>query len=149
MTTKTECNQYEWIPLCQCDDGSDFSIDSKLVEVQGDIVRVRRALVLGMPERTVWGVVAASQSLQRVNIRTGTWAIEKEVLLGLEAQVLHIDEQMDGEEYPSPPGSANEEGLKLIRTLLRDRKRQRLSIKRQSRKNFVKPKNLKGANSNG
>jgi hypothetical protein len=128
MTTETECNQQEWIPLCQSDDGSDYSIDSKLVEVQGDIVRVRRALVLGTPEKTAWGVVAASQSLQRVNLKTGTWATEKEVLLGLEAQLLHIDEEIDGEELPSPPGSVNAVGLSFIRTLLRDRKRRKLRL---------------------
>jgi hypothetical protein len=140
MRAEAECNQQEWIPLCQSDDGSDYSIDSKLVEVQGDIVRVRRALVLGTPERTAWGVVAASQSLQRVNIRTGTWATEKEVLLGLEAQLLHIDEQIDGEELPSPPGTVNAVGLTLIRTLLRDRKRQRLMLNHRNNRNFVKSK---------
>ncbi|MEP0873004.1 hypothetical protein NDA01_24760 [Trichocoleus desertorum AS-A10] len=128
MTTETECNQYEWILLCQSDDGSDHSIDSKLVEVKGDILRVRRSLVLGTPERTMWGVVAASQSLQRVNLATGTWATEKEALLGLEAQLLHINEQVNGEEYPSPPGSVNEAGLNLIRVLLRDRKRRKLKF---------------------
>lgn len=138
MTTRTECNPYEWIPLCQSNDGSDHSIHPELVEVKGAIVRVRRSLILGTPERTIWGVVAGSQSLQRVNIHTGTWATEKEVLIGLEGQVLNIDEQVNGEELPSPPGTVNAVGLALLRALLRDRKRRKLRLRPRHKKHLVK-----------
>ncbi|MEP0874100.1 hypothetical protein NDA01_30840 [Trichocoleus desertorum AS-A10] len=138
MTTKIDCDAHEWIELCHSEAGDEHFVDPQLVSVKGSIVRVRRSVILAQPDRTRWGAVADSQSLERVDLSTGTWSTQKEVLIGLEGQVLNINEQVDGNEFPSLLGSVNAAGLAFLRALLRNRKRQQLSIKPRHKKYLVK-----------
>ncbi|MBD2093583.1 hypothetical protein H6F90_00240 [Trichocoleus sp. FACHB-591] len=138
MTTKVDCDAYEWIELCQSEAGDEHFIDPQIVSVKGSVVEVRRSVIFAQPDRTRWGAVAGSQSLERVDLSTGTWSTQKEVLIGLEGQVLNINEQVDGNELPSLPGSVNAAGLAFLRALLRNRKRQQLSIKRRHKKHLLK-----------
>lgn len=101
-------------------------------------MKVTCLMVYSLPEKTKLGAIAAVQSLQLININTGTTRILKEALVDPEGKLLHLDEDVKGNEYNSPPGSVAEQKMEFIRKLLHDCKRQRLSIKPRYKKHLVK-----------
>jgi hypothetical protein len=132
--------EIQWIFLCRDEVGDEHYIEPRIFERRGDIMKVTCLMTYSLLEETQFGAIAAVQSLQLVNVKTGTTRILQEALIDASGNLLHLDEDVQGNEYSSPLGSVAEQKMAFIRKLLRDRKRQRLMLNHRNNRNFVKSK---------
>lgn len=131
-------DEIKWIFLCRDELGDEHYLEPRIFDRSGEVLKVTCLMVYSLPEQSKLGTIAAVQSLQLINIKTGTTRILKEVLVDPEGKLLHLDEDVKGNDYTSPPGSVAEQKMVFIRKLLHDCKRQRLSIKPRYKKHLVK-----------